>query len=217
MGASKLVTGPAVLPVSANELGAHLRLNQVDGAYPEESLLEDLISGATEFVETETGLSLIEQTWAYYLDSPPIVSDGLGWWDGVRQGAITQETTKALELPRAPLISITDVKYYDDEDTESTYDADNYYADTASEPGRLALRRSAVWPSNIRAVNGLVITYKAGYGADPTDIPFQLRQAVKVIAAHWYEYREAMTMDMAADKVPGSAWDILSKKKLRRL
>lgn len=217
MGTSKLVTGPTVWPVSANELGAHLRLNQSGGSYPEEALLLDLIKGATEFAETETGLVMLEQTWAHYLDEVPVTSDGLGWWDGVRDGAIGQEHPRFLELTKGPLISITSIKSIDDADDEHTFDPDNYYADTVSRPGRVVLRDSVVWPTNIRSVNGLVVTYKAGFGTTAANVPFQLRQAIKVIAAHWYENREGLTMDLSAMNVPGSAWDILGKYKVRRL
>lgn len=217
MGTSKLVTGPTVWPVSADELGAHLRLNQSGGSYPEEAFLLDLIKGATEFAEAETGLVMLEQTWAYYLDEVPIQSDGLGWWDGVREGAMNQEHPRFIELTKGPLISITNVKSFDSDDAESTFAAANYYADTASRPGRIVLRSGSVWPTNVRSVNGLVVTYKAGFGAEAANVPFQLRQAIKVIAAHWYENREAMTMDLSAANVPGSAWDILGKYKVRRL
>jgi len=217
MGTSTLVTGPTVWPVSANELGAHLRLNQADGAYPEADYLLNLVKGATEFAEAETGLAMLEQTWAHYLDEVPIRSDGLGWWDGVREGAMNQEHPRFIELPKSPLISITSIKSFDEADVESTFGTANYYVDVASRPGRVALRDGSVWPTNVRSVNGLVITYKAGFGTTADKVPFQLRQAIKVIAAHWYENREAMTMDMSAANVPGSAWDILGKYKVRRL
>lgn len=217
MGTSKLVTGPTVWPVSADELGAHLRLNQSGGSYPEEAFLLDLIKGATEFAEAETGLVMLEQTWAHYLDEVPIQSDGLGWWDGVREGAMNQEHPRFIELTKGPLISVTSVKSFDEADVESTFASTQYYADTASRPGRIVLREGSVWPTNVRSVNGLVVTYKAGFGTEAANVPFQLRQAIKVIAAHWYENREAMTMDLSAANVPGSAWDILSKYKVRRL
>lgn len=217
MGTSKLVTGPTVWPVSADELGAHLRLNQSGGSYPEEAYLLELVKGATEFAETETGLIMLEQTWEYSLDQVPLSSDGLGWWDGVREGAITQEYPRTIELPKGPLLSITSINSYDDADAATLFSADSYYADTSSRPGRVALRNGAVWPNGVRAVNGLVIRYKAGFGTVASNVPFQLRQAIKVIAAHWYENREAMTMDLGAANVPGSAWDILGKYKVRRL
>ena len=217
MGTSKLVTGPTVWPVSASELGAHLRLNQSGGTYPEEALLTDLVKGATEFVELETSKVLLEQTWAYWLDEMPIAGQGLGWWDGVREGAMSQEYPRSLELPKGPLISITSVKSYSEADEESTFSDASYYADTASVPGRIALRKTAVWPTNLRSVNGLVVTYKAGYGTTANAVPYQLRQLVKFIAAHWYENREAMSMDLAAEKVPGAAWDLLAKNKVRGL
>ena len=112
------------------------------------------------------------------------------WWDGERQGPVTGLDGGAyLSLPRAPLQSVTNVQYFDNSDTATIWPASNYFVDTLREPGRLALRMGAVWPTPSRLSNGIVITYVAGYGNDGSSVPEPIKTAIRQLVAHWYEHR----------------------------
>lgn len=62
-----LITPPSAEPLTLAEVKAHLRL---DGA-EEDVLLLSLIRTARQFIERETGLCLITQSWRLYLDRWP--------------------------------------------------------------------------------------------------------------------------------------------------
>lgn len=212
IGNSTLVIAPAVEPVSVDELRAHLRLDST----ADDTYLADLITGAREFVEGETRRALVEQTWALFLDRIP-QRDVMGWWDGVREGAITMESARSIELPISPLVSVDHVKYYSDDNVATVWPSTNYHVDTASKPGRLSLRTSGVWPVFTRPTNGLEIQYKAGHGSQAGDVPAALRQAIKIIAADWYENRESVIIGTISSRVENSVGAILEKYKIMRL
>lgn len=207
-----LITGPTEEPVSVAELRAHLR----DPADPDAVLMR-LIKSAREYVEEATGLALITQTRELTLDNWPgfASGDGLGWWDGVREGAIIGRQARYVELPRGPLVSITFVKTYDTNNNATTWGSGNYFADTGSRPGRLALLDGATWPIPTRAAAGIHIRYVAGYG-NAAAVPNALALAILQIAAHWYEHRELTAID-AVNKVPMQAERILTKFRTVRL
>lgn len=205
-----LITAPTEEPVSVAELRAHLR-DPADA----DSVLTRLIKAAREYVEEATGLALISQTRELTLDAWPGGGDGLGWWDGVQDGAIIGRAPRYVELPRGPLISITSVKTYDTGNNATTWEAGNYFADTGTRPGRLALLDGAVWPVPTRAAAGIVIRYVAGY-ANAAAVPNALALAILQIAAHWYENRELASLD-AVNKVPMQAERILTKFRTVRL
>lgn len=204
-----LITGPASEPVTADELRAHLR--DVADA---DSVLEELITSAREYVEDATGLAMISQDRQITLDGWPLGTggDGLGWWDGVRDGALIGTAPRYLEIPRAPLISITSVTTYDTADVGTVWGSTNYLVDTGTRPGRLALNSGAVWPVPTRPVAGIVILYKAGH-ANAAAVPSKFKTAIKQIAGHWYENRELMDYD-GASKLPMQAERIIRKSRI---
>lgn len=160
---------PTAEPVSLAEAKLHLRVDVED----DDLLIERLISAAREYIEEATGRALLNQTWELTLD---------GWPEG-----------NYIELPRAPLSSVTSIVYTDSDDTDNTFAATNYSVDTSSEPGRVVLKSGCSWPTASLA-NGqaITVTYVAGYGSLPTNVPGQLRQAVLMLTGHWYENREAV-------------------------
>jgi uncharacterized phiE125 gp8 family phage protein len=81
------------------------------------------------------------------------------------------------------------VKVYAADDEAETFDAENYFADTASTPARLALRGGAFWPIPGRSANGIEIEYDAGYGATAASVPKSLIEAIHLLVAEMHEHR----------------------------
>ena len=165
----RLVTGPTVEPVSLAEAKVHCRVDITD----DDAYITGLITAARSRLETiaRPQLAMITQTWELLLDDWP-------WGDTV-------------ELRPYPLQSVTSVKYTDSAGAETTYSAGNYLVDAYSEPGRLRLKTGSSWPSaTLRELNGVAIRFVAGFGAAGTAVDMQLRQAILLLVAHWYEIRE---------------------------
>lgn len=194
MPSFKLVTPPAIEPVTLAELKTHARID----TDADDALLSALITAARQWAESYTGRAFVTQTWRLTLDLPELAHT-------VQAGSI--------RLPRAPLQSVTSVQTYDDADQQSLWAAANYFVDTQSEPGRLVLRTGACWPLPTRAANGVVVTYVAGYGDAAADVPAPLHTALLQLAAFWYERRgDALDGDMA---VPTAVQALLTAYRLR--
>lgn len=176
-----LVTGPTAEPVTLAEAKLHLRVDIDD----DDDLIEALVAAAREYVERlcRPQVALISQTWKLVLDATP---------------------GDTVTLRPYPLQSVSSIKTTSDAGVEATYSSSGYQVDTVSEPGRVRLKSGYSWPSTtLQALNGFEVSFVAGFGDDPSDVPQQIRQAVLLLIGHWYENREvqivtgAMPMSLA--------------------
>lgn len=161
---TQLITEPAVEPVSLGEAREHLRVTHNE----EDAVISALITAARVTVETVTRRSFITQTWRLYLDQFPL--------------------ERGIKIPHTPVQSIVHVKYYDENGAQQTLPAGDYWLDSVSAPARLSLREAKDWAdTEADRPNSVEITYLAGYGSAPTQVPAPIRHAIKLLVAHLYE------------------------------
>jgi uncharacterized phiE125 gp8 family phage protein len=168
-------------PLDLSEVKAHLRI----GTSSDDALLANLVTVARQACEDHIRRALVTQGWTLWLDTFP--AENIGWWDGVREGAALT-IKRFIYIPRPPLQAIVAVTTYDDANTATAFGSDQYFVDTASEPGRLALRNNAVWPEPGRSHHGIGIEFTAGYG-DAGNVPQALKQGMLAHIAQLYEER----------------------------
>ena len=197
-----LVSAAAQQPVTLAEAKAQLRIE--DDA-SEDALISAYIASATALAEEFLGRALISQTWRLFLDDWP--SKPGRWadddWEGTREGPITmlQTSARAIELPKAPLQSITHLKTFNDSDAETTVATSVYFVDTASDPGRLVLRTGQAVPVAERVANAYEVEFVAGYGDSPHNVPEPIRQGILLTVEKLYEGCEAQNaMEKASAK-----------------
>ncbi|MEM4234908.1 MAG: head-tail connector protein [Candidatus Methanomethylicaceae archaeon] len=170
----KLLTPPAVEPISLSEIKLHLR---IDGT-SEDTLLNVLITTARQHVEAITRRALIQQQWQLILDD---------WWDDV------------LELPLPPLISVDSLTYKDASGGINTMPSSDYIYETVG-IGRLRLAKGKSFPSvELYSIGAIKITFTAGYGSDGVDVPEPIRHAIRLLVGHYYENREAVIVERGAN------------------
>lgn len=80
-----------------------------------------------------------------------------------------------IQLKRQPIISITSVKFTDTDGNETTVDNGDYYLDNS---GRVVFL-SSLDASYLRQLAGIKVTYKCGYGTKSSDIPIEIKIAIK--------------------------------------
>lgn len=212
-GSLQWVSGPTNEPVTKDEVKANSRLDSV----PEgDAYLDALITGSRQLVSQITGRALTTETWKLVLDDWPR-SGGRDddWWDGVREGAITMLDVAEIDIAKAPFLAVTSVELLDESAAATAWAASNYYTSAEHGMGRLIKKRGVVWPTTLRDKAGIVITFTAGYGTNASDVPMALRQAVKDLAGHWYENREA-AMEMTLANVPLKTMAIINMHKVAR-
>lgn len=173
MWTPSLVTAPSVEPVTVSEALAHMRVD----SDVEHDLVEALIVAARSHVETYTRRALLSQTWDLNADGFPV-------WD-------------TIELPYAPLASVTSVKYYSS-DTQSTLASSSYIVDAPAGDhaprGRIVLVDGQTWPTTDTRVNAVTVRFVAGYGSTSADVPRPIRQAVLLLVAEMFERRAQVTI-----------------------
>jgi hypothetical protein len=197
----ELTTPPVKLPITLAEVRNELKIdsdNVVDDA-----LLFGLIRTATQTCEDFTRRSLITQTWTLWMDRFSAMPEP--WWDGVRQGALSEITgcRRWIEVGKAPIQSVTHIKTYDDTDTAATMSTSDYMVDTVSKPARIALRNGKTWPATVlRPVNGIEIQFIAGHGDNESSVPQALRQGILKLCVHLYENREQVNIGNIVNVIP---------------
>lgn len=181
---STLVTAPTSEPVTLAEFKAWARIDDTT----EDNLLTNMIIGARQEVEKYLKSVLITQTWDLTIDLCSSELDNtLG--DGVYDLPITAlygDLPSVIDLPYAPVQSITSVTTYDLDNASSVFSSTNYTLDTAG--GRFILDYGSSYPSNLRKNASMVIRYVAGYGS-ASDVPFSIRMAIMSLAQSFYESR----------------------------
>lgn len=176
---SLLLTGPAVEPLALAEARSFLRVEH-DG---DDDVVAALIAGARMHVEAATRRALIVQTWRHVRDAWP--ADG------------------RLKILPAPLREVVAARVYDADGDAQDIDAEAFVADTAAAPGVIAFAPWSLAPPG-RAIAGIEIDIEVGYGAAASDIPDGLRQAVRLLVAHWYENRGLTAIGHAVAVLPAS-------------
>jgi uncharacterized phiE125 gp8 family phage protein len=156
----------ASLPVQA--LKDHLRMGSgfaEDGL--QDGLLEGFLRAALAAIEVRTGKALFQRAFTWTVE---------GWRQGDRAA-----------LPVAPVSAVTAVVTITSAGVETTVPATAWrLVQDAQRPLLLALSGTMpVIPQN----GGARVAFTAGFAAAWTGLPADLRQAVMLLAAHFYEYR----------------------------
>lgn len=153
--------------VADNALGVGVPTQNTTG----DPTLRELIAVAREHTEHRTNRALIESEWRLRLPYFPACG--------------------RIELPMAPLRSITSITYRDAQGDLQTLAADQYDVNTDATPGRIVAPPNVTWPA-VQAYADLPVTivFKAGYGTTAASVPSALRHAMKLLIGDNYEHRE---------------------------
>lgn len=213
-----LVTAPTIEPVTVTEVKDALRIDHTD----DDTLIGYLITAARTSAESFTRRVFITQTWKLFMNSftsSRTYNGSYPWFSGTQQISLTElDVFNFIEIPMAPLISITHVKSYDDTDTATTFAASNYFVSVYSgdfaQPGAITLRQSATWPTVERVADGVEIQFVAGYGTSATDVPQQIRMAIQEETAFLYNNRSSCD---ASSVNSGIAKKLLNQFKVMKL
>ncbi|MGF9562575.1 head-tail connector protein [Neorhizobium sp. JUb45] len=185
-----LTTPPTAEPITLADVKAHLRLD--DGN--EDTLISSLITTAREHLERETGLCLITQTWRLCLDLWP--RDGI------------------LKIVRFPVQAIENVTVYDAAGAPVDVSLEDHLLDGQSRPVRLWLRDP---PAPGQVMNGIEITFVAGFGEGGADVPDGLKRAMLLHVAHMFAFRGVVALESQPAGIPDGYERLIASYRLRRL
>jgi uncharacterized phiE125 gp8 family phage protein len=172
-----LLSGPLDEPVTVDEAKAYLRVETAD----DDDVIAALIAGARVHVEAQTRRALITQIWRLVRDAWP--DDG-----------------RIAVLP-APLRTLTAARVYRLDGSTQSIDPSDFVADTSRVPAVLSFVSGAP-PAPGRAVAGIELEIEVGYGDTEAVVPADMRHAIRLLVAHWYENRGLIATGGAAAMLP---------------
>ena len=185
-----IVEEPAVEPVTLDHAKSHLRLDTT----ADDALIEGLIAAARRFIEGETGLAIMVQTWRRYLDDWP--------------------ADRCVRLRRHPVRRIEALTVFDAHGEAAELPASAFRLDTVSRPARLYVSE-AVPPGS--APNGIEIEFTAGLAETANEVPDDLVRAMLVLVAQWYEFRGAFSAKDQPVAVPAGVERLIAPYRAHRV
>jgi uncharacterized phiE125 gp8 family phage protein len=199
----RLIEGPADPVVTLAE--ARLQCRVDDGNTADDAAIERYVAAATQRLDGRDGLlgmCLRPQTWELLTPQFPAGRN-------------------PLYLPLPPTLSVVSIKYLDTTEAEQTVSTDNYRAILGgNEPTRIIPTLAAsVWPiAALDVPDAVRVRFTAGhdYSDSPPDspepevVPEPIKQAILLLASHWYENRADAAVGAAAMPIPQGVYDLIA-------
>ena len=180
-----LLTPPALEPVSLADAKHFLRVDHDD----DDDVIAALIAAARVHVEAQTRRALIDQTWRLTRDVWP--------------------ASGRLPVLPVPLQEVTAIRVFDAGGMPQLLDVEDFAIDRVSAPAVLAFARGAP-PAPGKLAAGIEIDIVAGYGDEPDDVPAPLRQAIRMLVAHWCENRGLIAASGEVASMPQSVSSLIA-------
>ena len=215
-----LVTAPSVEPVTLAEAKLHVR--QASDFTADDALITSLITAARRVCEVWESRSYVNTTWDMVDYGFPV---GGGYYSRLLRQSYAASTlssrptfpgflptnTGTLILPRAPVASVTSITYVDGSGNTQTLDSSNYRF-VAGSPGRIDPAYGKIWPLTQPVIGAITVRFVAGYGADASSVPENVKAAIKLLVCHWYENRESVVVGsgLVVHELPNAVEHLLS-------
>lgn len=168
-----VIAEPVNLAVSLDEVKEHLRLDPSDTS--QDAYLTLLIRAATRIAELYTKRTFINTTFRTYRDF----------------------FESCIKLRRSKFQSLQAYKYSVD-DVLTDIDTGLFYTTNETDFSKIILKQDQEYPDDIdKKLDAILIDFVAGYGADSSDIPYDLRLALLNHIAMLYENRGDCDQNMS--------------------
>jgi len=170
-------------PVGLTEAKLHMRMDDIDD---EDILILSQIAAARQLAEQHTNRDIVQRTWDYRLNGFP---------------------QDRIELPKAPVQSISSISYIDTNGGTQTV-AGSVYSLYADDTHAFAyLNHGQAWPQAREQVGAVTVRLVTGYESAPAPIV----QAIKMMLTDLYNHRGSTIATGAVPKeLPMSARYLLA-------
>jgi uncharacterized phiE125 gp8 family phage protein len=182
-----VVTPAATYPVTLPEVKLHLNIS----SSTKDSYIQTLISAATSNIERYLNRALITQTWKVFYDC----------------------FHEEMKIPFGALDTVTHIKYYNQEATQTTLATSQYWVVSQTDPGYIKRAYDVNYPElqNGRP-NAIEIQFVCGYG-EAEDVPEDIKHAIKLLVTDYYENRGTVVIGTVS-KIPSYLTDLIHSYKL---
>ena len=172
----QLATTPE--PISAVSLAdakVYLRITHDE----EDARIRDLIDAATDYIETRIDRDLLCRVRTMTLCGFPA----------------------QFEIPKPPTQAVLRIQYYDSDNVLQTLASNLWYTYCDGEYTRVLNEYGTTWPATADRPDSVILTYESGYGSSADDIPRKAKQAILLVARHWYDNPSAVVTGTIATTV----------------
>lgn len=167
------VTAPTSEPVTLTEAKLHLKVDDT----ADDNLITMLITAARQSCENYTWAKFFTGTYELTLDEFPDI----------------------IEIPLAPVASITSITYYNTANVSTVLSASSYLTALNGSPARVS--PVTEWPEIYDRPGCVVVRFQAGYSSTAA-IPAAIKQAILLLIGHYYENREGVVIGKTATEIP---------------
>ena len=186
------ITEPTAEPLTVAEAKQHLRVEHSD----DDSIIENIIVTAREYVETYLDCTLMLTQYKMTLDMFPL----------------------HIYLPKSPLSTVSgydavSLTYTTDTEATVTLPTSDYRVDSHAVPAVLRTHYGDSWPAHLADFNSIEVTFWAGYGSTSSAVPQRIRNAMLMLITHLYENRSSVQVGVVAHVVPDSMRMLLDSAK----
>ncbi len=185
------LTSPQNNAIELAEVKAHLRVDYDE----EDDMIAGLIDAATLQCEKYQNRTYINQNLKVTFD----------------------DLIKCINIPRPPLISINSVKLNLEDGSQVVVDSDDYLYDPGAHQSKFYFSGFDDYIGyTLKERNGFEIELTAGYGELTTDIPSDIKLAIKLLVGHWHQNRETSSR-LRVNEIPYGVYSILSKDRIKNV
>lgn len=187
----RLVTAPAVEPVTLAEAKAHVRVTLTN----DDASITALITAAREMCEAAVNRSFINTTWDYSLDDFPWVDCG----------------SPSIKVPKGDLVSVSSVSYINTSGVSTALVANTDYLVVTGAPGLIFPTPNREWPEvQTDRLDAVTIRCVVGYGALASSVPACVKQAILLLVGDWYRNREQTVLGTITAELPTGVQRLLN-------
>jgi uncharacterized phiE125 gp8 family phage protein len=175
----QLITAPSVEPVTVDEAKTHCNIS----TSADDSYVTGLIAAARRYTENYTRSAMITQKWRYLRDGFPGYST-----------LYERSYLNSFYVPKPPLQTIDLFTFVDSGGAVQslTDPVNDYQLDKGGfeRPARLLPPFARPWLPTRMVPNSVIVEFTCGYGDDETEVPEDIKLAIKMMVADWYLNRE---------------------------
>lgn len=166
----------------------------------DDSLISDYIDAATKVLQDRCGRCFVEET-------RKLVMNG---FDDKRY-----VHDRVIYLPRSPVSSVSSITYVNSSaGTTSTLASTDYVVSAYDKPGRISEAYNATWPTPRCQPNNVTVTYLTGSSTTTASVPANIKQALRMLVAHWYRNRESALVGTVSTEISMGLDALLESERL---
>lgn len=221
--ARRLVSKPAVEPLTVTEVKSHLRVEHSR----DDLLIALYIAASRREAEKLSGEKFITQGWDFTYPRFPVLAEDLindAWTSVIPAYGFLSTIGGNIALPVKPVQSVS-ISYLDQAGVSQVFGtfsgsplaAEEYSLLRDDNDPQIILNLNQQWPQTAGVQNAVTVSVVAGYGDAASDVPELMKAGILLLCGHFYENRETVVVQdgvVTAIEIPMGIRDLIAVPKI---